>query len=194
MAILIENYLPGVRDNGGLASNEPVAFGSTLSVTGATTFGGSVTFGTSPTFTNGRLLNVVSQTTSATLTIGQSASTILLNSGTGMLITLPAPTVGAVYEFVVAKTPTSGSNAIVTNNTSAVFMYGALVNAQLSAASAATFIADGTTHVAIRMNNSTSGGSVGTFIKVVATSTTQWAVSGQLAGAAGAVITPFATG
>lgn len=175
MAQLIEDILPPIQ-SAGLNTNKAVAFGSTLSVTGV------ATFASAPVFSAGRLVSVISETTIATLTVAQSGSTVLFNSTTGVAVTLPAPSVGAVYEFVVAQTPSVGTHGIVTN-AGTVFLKGALVIAP-AAGTVATFTANGTSNIAISMNGTTTGGIQGSQFRAIAVSATVWEVTGVLAGSA----------
>ncbi len=205
MAQNIEDFLPPIQ-SAGLNTLKNTSLGGTLAVTGNATlsgnetltgnlavtgtslFTGVATFTAAPVFNAGRLVNVVSEATNATLTIAQSGSTVLFNSTTGVRVTLPAPSVGAVYEFVVAQTPSSGTHGINTNSGS-VFLQGALLLAP-AAGTVATFTANGTSNVQIGMNGTTTGGIQGSQFRAVATSATVWEVTGVLGGS-GALATPI---
>ena len=67
MSLLIENYLPEIEVAGGLNSNKPVAFGSTVAITGATTLTGAIAANGGVTIPTGKTLAV---TDSAAITAG----------------------------------------------------------------------------------------------------------------------------
>lgn len=186
MAQNIESYLPGVRDNGGLATGEPATFASTVSVAGAATFSSSVTFATAPTFTGGQSFSSVSVATVATLTVAQSGSTILFTSSQGTVVKLPSPAVGLQYNFVVGTSLTGGTLGINSNSAS-VFLLGSMI---AGTGTTAMFVANGISTVALGMNGTTTGGSSGTFFNVRCVTATQWLVTGQSIGS-GILATPF---
>jgi hypothetical protein len=74
------------------------------------------------------LETVVTLTAASTLTTAQSGSTFFLNSATEFVTTLPAPSAGLVYNFIVKAAPSSASYTIVTN-ASANIIKGQAVNA-----------------------------------------------------------------
>lgn len=194
MALNIENYLPGVRDAGnpGLATNEPVVFGSAATVT----FGTTATFQAPVTVQStlvGQLTNIVTSTTSQAVPVANSGSIYVINSAGGQTLTLPAPSVGLTYEFVIGTRATSGTHAIVTNNTTATFFNGFVLVASASNGTVGTFVSAGTAAAALVFNGTTTGGSVGTWVQVSCISATTWAVTGNAAGS-GVIATPFQTG
>lgn len=191
MAQNIEDFLPPIQ-SAGLNTLKNTSLGGTLAVTGASTFTGVATFTAAPVFNAGRLTSIVTETTGATLTAAQSGSTIVFGSATGMTLTLPAATPGTEYNFVVALKAASGTHAVYTGSTAIFMTGGLLLGDTLTGFTTATFVADGSTHVAARFNGSTSGGSIGTVFKTVCISSTQWAISGQAAGS-GVLATPFTT-
>ena len=177
MSQIIEDYLPPVQ-SAGLNTQENASIGGTLTVSGQSTFSG------------GYVNNVVNQTASGTLTVAQSGSTVLYNSTTGIVMTLPAPAAGLTYTFVVAQTPAAASHGIITNSASVFLLGGVEVNSSTGAT--LYFAGNGSTHIALRMNGSTTGGTMGTYITATAISSTQWMVTGTLNGS-GALVTPFNT-
>lgn len=177
---LMEQFYPPIQSDG-LNTNTNTTLGGTLSVTGATTFASTVV---------GQRSNVVSETTNATLTTAQSGSVILFNTITGATLTLPTAASGLNYKFVVVKAPASGTHTIVTASGSEFLIGGVTVTP--AAGTVATFLANGTSHVRIGMNGSTTGGSLPTAIYVTAISATQWEISGTSFGS-GALATPFTT-
>lgn len=205
MAQNIEDFLPPIQ-SAGLNTGKNTSLGGTLSVTGNTTLSGTlsvtgastltgkVSFATNPSYTGGKLQSMVSATTNATLTIAQSGSTVLFNSTTGVQLTLPAPQVGAYYDLVVAQTPSSGTHGILTNSGS-VFLGGALVavagGGSTASGTSATFAANGTSHIGVGMNGTTSGGIAGSVLRVVASSTTVWRLTGVLSASGSTLATPI---
>ncbi len=134
-------------------------------------------------------------TTGMTLGTNQSGALCILSDLTGTLYTLPASTVGLTYDFFVSVSNTSGAHKIITP--AAVFLVGAIdygiVDTTPGANPGPKFTgADGTTIRSISMNGTTTGGVVGTTLRVTCISATQWKISGYVI-ASGTISTPFAT-
>lgn len=190
--MLIENYLPGVRDNGGISTNEPVSFGTTATFTGNVTFSGTRSGGSM------NLINVnIANGTSPTLTAAQSTSLIYMNSSSGSLVTLPSPSVGLTYSFVVGPLTlvSAATYAVITSG--GAFLNGTIVTLSpkdgVSAGTVNTFIGNGTSHIALRMNGTNAGGSAGTFFRTVCTTATTWTVMEGVSLTTGTQVTPFST-
>jgi hypothetical protein len=131
-----------------------------------------------------------------TLTAAQSGSTALFDRAAGIVYTLPAPEVGLLYKFFVSTTITSNAAKIITN-AAAVYLLGNVLTNTVSATPAAadgpkTFAGNGSTHIAISMSGTTTGGIIGTWIECECISSTLWAVRGVVC-ASGTIATPFAT-
>jgi hypothetical protein len=109
-------------------------------------------------------------------TCTQSGSVILIGATTGEVVTLPAPTVGCWFDFVITVSNTSASNEIETAS-NANFLLG---SAEHSASGIAplNFWANGTSTQAIKMNGSTTGGLIGSMFHIVGISATQWEIGG----------------
>lgn len=122
--------------------------------------------------------------------VPNSGQTFLFDSATGITYTLPAPSTGLEYSFVVTTTPTSGSHKIITD-AATTFLLGVVTSGSVGGA-ALQFQGNGTTHVAVTMNGTTTGGLVGTSIRFKCVTATQWEVVGQNVNSA-AALTPFAT-
>jgi len=134
----------------------------------------------------------------ATVTLGQdqSGSVILMDRAAGIVFTLPAPKVGLKYTFIVNTAVTSNSYKIITDS-STVFLQGTVMMGLEATTPGATagpklFSGNGTTHVAITQNGTTTGGLKGTRITVECITSTVWEVSGIVLGS-GTIATPFAT-
>ena len=127
-----------------------------------------------------------------TLTAKESGALCLFDLAAGVVYTLPAPVVGMQFTFSISVEGT-GSYKIITNSAS-VFLTGGLFLVSLTVAEAGdTFVANGTTHVAITMDADTEGRLKGAMnIQLTAISATQWHVTGYATGA-GTLADPFAT-
>lgn len=127
-----------------------------------------------------------------TLLAEESGSLCLFDSATGVIYTLPAPKEGMQFKFGVSVAVTSNAYKIITN-ASTVFLLGGVISGNLTvAASGDVFQANGTTHVAISMNGTDTGGLIGGELVFTAISDTQWYVSGLIVGS-GTNADPFAT-
>jgi hypothetical protein len=125
-----------------------------------------------------------------TLLAEESGSLCLFDSASGNVFTLPAPVEGMQFEFEATVAVTSNAQKVITNSAS-VFIVGA-VSAGALAATMDVFQANGTTHVAISSNGSTTGGLVGSRYVLTAISSTQWVIHGVIVGS-GTLADPFAT-
>lgn len=130
-----------------------------------------------------------------TLLPGESGALCLFDRAAGVVYTLPAITardVGMEFEFLATVAVTTNSYKTITN-AATVFLVGGITMGSLALAeSADTFLANGTTHVAITEDGATKGGLVSGTYKVTALSTTQWGIRGLTVGA-GTLADPFAT-
>lgn len=131
-----------------------------------------------------------------TLTSAQSGSTVVFDRAAGIVFTLPAPEVGLIYKFFVSTTITSNAAKIITS-AATVYLLGNVLSNTVAATPSAndgpkTFAGNGSTHVAISMSGTTTGGIIGTWIECECISSTIWAVRGVVC-ASGVIATPFAT-
>jgi hypothetical protein len=123
----------------------------------------------------------------------QSGAMILLDRAAGQVITLPAISssiVGHFFDFVVVTSVTSNNHKVITP-VGTVFLQGVIKNVKTDLTQLNS-IADGSTIVAITMNGTTTGGLVGTRLRFIAVSTTEWQVFGENL-ASGTIATPFTT-
>lgn len=138
-------------------------------------------------------------TAATTLTVAQSGSLCLWNLAAGFTYTLPviaASEVGTFFDFEVTVTATSVNHKLITG-AGTVFLLGNVLQFVEATTPAADpgpkgFALNGTTHVAITMNGTTTGGLIGTKLRATAISTTQWLVNGVVK-ASGVIATPAAT-
>lgn len=149
----------------------------------------ATTFGT-PTWTQVPTGQTLAGGSTRTLTAAQTGSTILMDTASGTVVTLPAPVVGLKYTFIISNTVTSNSHKVITN-AGTVFMVGMVGLMEASAAAALGALFDGSANVAITMNGSTTGGIKGTRFTLECISATVWEISGLVAGS-GSLSTPAA--
>jgi hypothetical protein len=126
-----------------------------------------------------------------TLLAKESGSLCLLDAAAGNVYTLPAPVVGMQFEFQQTVTVTSNAAKVITNSAS-VFLLGTVQMVIAASATTLDAAANGTTHVAISSNGTTTGGVIGSRFRVTAISSTQWVIDGSVNGS-GSIATPFAT-
>lgn len=192
MALSIEEYIPGIRENGLLTSETTTLNGATtlagaVTVTGATTYSNTIT-GQQKVVVN---VNAASGT-SPTLTNAQSGSLIVISSTTGTHINLPnpTPTTGVNYTFVVLPNVLASGSYGISTGTSTVFLTGTITVGAANGTTAGTFVGDGATAVSVRLNGTTTGGSSGTILYVSCVSATEWLIQGTTCGS-GVIATPF---
>lgn len=139
----------------------------------------------------GMVDNVISGSgATATLTAAQSGSTVLFDRAAGIVFTLPAPAVGLCFLFVVTVSVTSNAHEVDTD-AGTTFITGGVAAIPNSATSANSFIANGTSHIKISSNGTTTGGLKGSSFTMTCISSTVWAINGMVMGS-GTLATPFA--
>ena len=174
--VYIEDYVPVVKNNG-LNTLKNASFGGTVSFLGTVTFSGA------------QVKPVYGSAAGTTLTQAGSGATFLFDTAAGITYTLPAPVVGAVFDFVVTTSVTSSNHKVITN-AGTVLLQGAIIGATTTASVFESVI--GSSNIAVTMNGSTTGGLVGTNLSFKCLSATLWQVSGTNFGS-GSPATPFAT-
>lgn len=126
-----------------------------------------------------------------TLLAKESGALCLFDRAAGVVYTLPAPVIGMQFEFMTTVTITSNAAKTITNSAS-VFLLGDVEMIIAGSATTLAAAANGTTHVSISSNGSTTGGVIGDRYRVTAISSTQWVIDGFVSGS-GSLATPFAT-
>jgi hypothetical protein len=116
-----------------------------------------------------------------TLTAADSGKTFLFDRAAGIVYTLPPPYPGMTFDFVYTVTITSNAAAVTTSSASQ-FVAGAIHILVSGAITGLDFQCNGTTHVKITSNGTTSGGILGGHVRFVAASSTVWVVDGLLVG------------
>lgn len=124
-----------------------------------------------------------------TLSQAESGSTVLFDRAAGIAVTLPASVPGLEFEFVVTVDLTSNAYSFVTDG---AFLVGSLLGGIEGAATDETHFANGTTHVGVSMNKTTTGGLIGGKFKVRCLSATLWTIEGNTSCTA-TPATPFTT-
>lgn len=118
----------------------------------------------------------------------QSGSMFLFDAATGVTYTLPPALVGLRFSFYTSVSVTSNAN-IVTAGATNGFMTGVITNL---ASAVTAFAGNGTSHVKVTSNGSTTGGLIGSYITVYCPTTGLWCATGSISGS-GTGATPFST-
>lgn len=126
-----------------------------------------------------------------TLLAKESGSLCLFDVATGVTYTLPTPSIGMFFEFAATVAWTSGVYKFITA-ASTQFLVGSVSSLNNAAATGAAFLANGTTHRAVSMAGTTTGGFTGDKFRVTAISATQWLLEGVYSNS-GTAATPIAT-
>ena len=122
----------------------------------------------------------------------ESGSVCLFDRAAGIVYTLPTAKPGLVYDFIVSTTITSNAAKVITS-AGTELLIGGYTNVDTDTSNAvAAFTANGSTHVSVSMNGTTTGGILGTKIRFTCLSTTRWMVEGIVQGS-GTVATAFST-
>lgn len=132
-----------------------------------------------------------------TLTGDQSGALCLWNAAAGFTFTLPTLTanlVGTFFDFQVTVSATSVAHKVIAG--AGQYLIGVLHQGILDTTPAANpgpkLFAAGGTDIAVSMAGTTTGGLIGTRIRVEAATASTWAISGIVV-ASGTIATPFAT-
>lgn len=138
-------------------------------------------------------VNVISgQGATRSLSANESGSVCLFDRAAGIVYTLPTAKVGTYFDFFVTTTITS-NNAKVITGAGTEFLLGSLNSVDTDTGNAEVgFTGNGTSHVAITQNGTTTGGVKGTKFRVTCVSSTIWSIEGNILGS-GTVATPLAT-
>lgn len=138
---------------------------------------------------------IIEVTEDRTLLKSESGSLVVFNIASGATVTLPEAEEGMAFDFVVQTSISSNSGKVITGD-AADFLVGAISFAGDAALTLTTvisaFAANGSSHVAIAGNGTTTGMKGGSAFRVRAISDALWAIEGVLVGS-GEVATPFAT-
>lgn len=129
----------------------------------------------------------------ATLLSSQCGSTVLLDRAAGIVVTLPAPSVGCFFDFVVTTSVTSSAYKFSTATQGTDFIVGTYIDIDTDTSNATLGMScNGSTHDNFSMNGTTTGGLIGSHFRLTAVTSTLWLVEGVQEGS-GAVATSCAT-
>lgn len=158
-----------------------------------------VNFRKAPTFGGGRITPVVaSASATPTLLAAQAGSTFLMDRASGTVYTLPAPVVGLRFQFINSVLQTSGANTVVTD-AATTFVTGSVVTfsgekvTPSSTLGPFQYAGNGSSHIKVTTNGTTTGGGVGTVLDFLCISATIWYVTGVVNSPSGSTATPFST-
>lgn len=131
-----------------------------------------------------------------TLLANQSGALCLWDAAAGFIFTLPAPVIGMWFEFEVTVTATSVNHKVITD-AGTTFIIGAvhaiaIATTPSSTAGPFAFSFNGSSHIAVLMNGTTTGAVIGTRLRLDCITATQWAVTGLVIGS-GNLATPAST-
>ncbi|SRR5258708_608091 len=126
-----------------------------------------------------------------TLVPKESGALCLFDTSTGVTYTLPTPVIGMEFEFATTVAWASGVYKFITN-LSTEFLLGSVTSVNNAATTGEAFLANGTTHRAVSMAGTTTGGFTGDHFRVTAISATVWFLEG-LYSDSGTAATPIAT-
>ena len=140
--------------------------------------------------------NVISGSgATASLSPLNSGSLVLMDRAAGIIFTLPVATtanVGMYFDFAITTSVTSNNYKVITG-AGTEFLIGGYTNVDTDTANAvAAFTGNGSTHIAVTMNGTTTGGLLGTKLRFTCLSVTRWMVEGIVQGN-GTVATALAT-
>lgn len=135
--------------------------------------------------------NVISgQGATRTLNELESGSVCLFDRAAGIVYTLPTAKPGAHFDFVVTTAVTSNAAKVITG-AGTELLIGGYTNVDTDTSNAvAVFDGNGSNHIAVSMNGTTTGGLVGTKLRFTCLSATRWMVEGIVRGS-GTVATAF---
>jgi hypothetical protein len=112
-----------------------------------------------------------------TLTKAESGAKVLFDRAAGIVYTLPPAIPGTKFTFIVTVLLTSNAYTVNTSAAS-VFIVGSLQGAIEGAATDETHMANGTTHIGVSMNATTTGGLIGGIFEMECISSTLWMIRG----------------
>jgi len=123
----------------------------------------------------------------------ESGTTFLFDAVAGQVFTLPVGQTGMKFRFLVTVTLTSAAYSVVTSTaTAGDFLVGSLNGAIEGAATGEVHFANGTTHLGMSMNKTTTGGLVGGHMELTCVKPTLWQITG-VQSCTTTPLTPFTT-
>lgn len=162
----------------------PALFSQSLDLGGGTIVdkSGNITLPTGKTILGSGQNIIDSNAATLTLTAAQSGSLVLLDRAAGTTVTLPAPQIGLSFSFCVTTSVTSNNHKVITDAGTTLILGGVVLTEAADTNSGLAALFNGTTHISILMNGTTTGGLIGTFFNLTCVTATQWAIEGIVAG------------
>jgi hypothetical protein len=131
------------------------------------------------------------------LLASESGSLCLFDVAAGVVYTLPeiarTEQIGMYFDFATIVTVTSNSAKVITKETTTEFILGTIFGYTTDVTEIDGFEFNGSTHVAIASNGSTTGGVIGDYYRLTAISLTQWLITGHVFCGTATPATPAAT-
>ncbi len=123
----------------------------------------------------------------------ESGGMFLFDSAAGIVYTLPEAVVGLKYSFMTTVDLTAAAYAVLCSTaTAGDFMVGAVQGGIEGAATDETHYANGTTHLGISSNKTTTGGLIGGWLELECITASLWSIRGSLSCTV-TPATPFTT-
>lgn len=130
--------------------------------------------------------------TTRILTASESGGLFLLDSAAGVAYTLPVPVAGMKFAFYASVAVTSSDVYAINTDAATTFIGGTIMMGIAATDTNESQVGDETSDVTITMNGGTTGGLEGTYIEVVALSSTVWIARNSHVIGSGSISTPFA--
>jgi len=128
-----------------------------------------------------------------TITAAQSGKTFLFDSAAGQVFTLPPASVGLKYNFMTTVDLTAAAYAVLCSTASpGDFFVGSANVAVETEATGEMFFGNGTSHLGISSNKTTTGGLIGGHYEIECLTATKWSIKAVLSATA-TPATPFTT-
>ena len=141
---------------------------------------------------SGQHVNIIAGGTATVLTADQSGATCVFDTAAGTLFTLPTPVAGMYFDFIFSV-KTTGEYKVVTKTVASEFLRGFINGSTTDVTEIDGFVGNGSTHVSISMNGTTTGGDAGGWLRLMAVSSTIWECTGMLYHGTATPATPFDT-
>ena len=123
----------------------------------------------------------------------ESGDLFIFDAAAGQVFTLPEAVIGLKYSFMTTVDLTSNAYAVLCSTaTAGDFLVGSVVGAIEALATDETHFANGSTHLGISSNKTTTGGLIGGWLELECITTGLWSIKGVLSCTA-TPATPFTT-
>jgi hypothetical protein len=126
------------------------------------------------------------------LKASESGALCLFDTAAGVVYTLPTPVAGMEFTFM-PTIKTSGTYKVITKTIASEFILGTIFGYTTDVTEIDGFAGNGTSHVAVAHNGTTTGGDAGGRYTLTAISATQWLITGNMYCGTATPGDPFAT-